>query len=102
VSRQYGNSRKVSLGSAHSQLQNALLKSGLKTWGDSNMSPERKFNAIVLSITIAIMASVLTYIPSFEDRVAKPLEIAISIFTGAGLYEALAKFIEFHTPTTLV
>lgn len=60
------------------------------------MPPERKFNALVLSITLAIMTAAITYLPALtEERISKPLEIAISILTGTGLYEALSRLIEF-------
>jgi hypothetical protein len=60
------------------------------------MPPERKFNAAILSITLAIMAAAITYLPKLtEERISKPLEIAVSILTGTGLYEALSRLIEF-------
>ena len=62
----------------------------------SAMPPERKFNAFILSITLAIMAAALTYLPALtHESVAKPLEIAVSVLTGTGLYEALSRLVEF-------
>jgi hypothetical protein len=56
------------------------------------MSPERRFHAFVLAVTVAIMATALTYAPKGEYKV---LEIIVAVLTGTGIREMFLHAIEF-------
>jgi hypothetical protein len=55
------------------------------------MSPERRFHAFVLAVTVAIMATALTYAPKGEYKI---LEIIVAVLTGTGVREMLLRTIE--------
>jgi hypothetical protein len=56
------------------------------------MSPERRFHAVVLAVTVAIMAVALIYAPHVEY---KTLEILVAVLTGTGVRETLLHSVEF-------
>jgi hypothetical protein len=56
------------------------------------MSPERRFHAFVLAVTVAIMATALTYAPKGEYKI---LEIIVAVLTGTGIREMFLHTIEY-------
>lgn len=60
-------------------------------------SLESSFHAVVLSITIVIMAEVMRFLLERPDadELEKTLSIGISVISGLGLYEAICSIVEF-------
>lgn len=60
-------------------------------------SPETSFHALVLSITLVIMAVVMRFLLERPDADAleRTMSVAIGAISGLGLYEAICKIVEF-------
>jgi hypothetical protein len=60
------------------------------------MSAEQKVSSYVFAVTITLMAAAFAYIPQFHEIEQHPLTgILVGALTGTGLFEALAKLVEF-------